>query len=177
MPGVCSLSPSRSNQCGSTVGTRTVTRSPPSGRLLSVISPPCPRTIERAMVMPSPTPPVGWDPACPGRVQLWGHASREAHAPQVFSPSRNRCECLCCQCRAGLPAAGDEFRTAPLWGLGQRLFFLHDGRTTDLIEAIQAHNSAGNRQFGLSEANGVVDNFNALSEGEKQDLLNFLRSL
>ena len=28
-------------------------------------------------------------------------------------------------------ATGDEFRTAPLWGLGQRLFFLHDGRTSD----------------------------------------------
>ena len=52
----------------------------------------------------------------------------------------------------------------------------HDGRTTDLIEAIQAHKSAGNRLFGPSEANGVVDHFNALSEREKQDLLNFLRS-
>jgi CxxC motif-containing protein (DUF1111 family) len=29
-------------------------------------------------------------------------------------------------------ATGDEFRTAPLWGLGQRIFFLHDGRTNDL---------------------------------------------
>jgi CxxC motif-containing protein (DUF1111 family) len=28
-------------------------------------------------------------------------------------------------------AAGpDPFRTAPLWGVGQRLFFLHDGRTS-----------------------------------------------
>src|SRR5207245_2438548 len=34
-----------------------------------------------------------------------------------------------------------EFRTAPLWGLGQRLFFLHDGRTSDLLEAIRAHKS------------------------------------
>jgi CxxC motif-containing protein (DUF1111 family) len=34
-------------------------------------------------------------------------------------------------------AAGpDQFRTAPLWGLGQRLFFLHNGRTADLIQAI-----------------------------------------
>ncbi len=48
-------------------------------------------------------------------------------------------------------ANGDEFRTAPLWGLGQRLFFLHDGRTTDPIEAIQAHKSTGNRPFGPSE--------------------------
>jgi CxxC motif-containing protein (DUF1111 family) len=64
-----------------------------------------------------------------------------------------------------------EFRTAPLWGLGQRLFFLHDGRTSDLIEAIRAHRSEG------SEGNGVVGNFNALTESQKQDLLNFLRSL
>src|SRR5580658_3148431 len=33
-------------------------------------------------------------------------------------------------------AAGpDQFRTAPLWGVGQRLFFLHDGRTSDLRQA------------------------------------------
>jgi CxxC motif-containing protein (DUF1111 family) len=64
-----------------------------------------------------------------------------------------------------------EFRSAPLWGLGQRLFFLHDGRTSDLIAAIRAHKSNG------SEANGVTDNFNSLNENTKQDLLNFLRSL
>ena len=29
-------------------------------------------------------------------------------------------------------ASGTEFRTAPLWGVGQRIFFLHDGRTNDL---------------------------------------------
>jgi CxxC motif-containing protein (DUF1111 family) len=68
-------------------------------------------------------------------------------------------------------AGPSEFRTAPLWGLGQRLFFLHDGRTTDLIAAIRAHRSTG------SEGNGVVGNFNNLSENQKQDLLNFLRSL
>jgi CxxC motif-containing protein (DUF1111 family) len=74
-------------------------------------------------------------------------------------------------------ARGDEFRTAPLWGLGQRIFFLHDGRTSDLIQAIQAHKSDGNRQFGPSEANEVISRFNRLDEREKQDLLNFLRSL
>ena len=68
-------------------------------------------------------------------------------------------------------AAGDEFRTAPLWGLGQRLYFLHDGRTSDLLQAIQAHAGDG------SEANATVDRFNHLSEGAKQNLLNFLRSL
>ena len=34
-----------------------------------------------------------------------------------------------------------EFRSAPLWGLGQRVFFLHDGRTSNLISAIRAHAS------------------------------------
>jgi CxxC motif-containing protein (DUF1111 family) len=74
-------------------------------------------------------------------------------------------------------ARGDEFRTAPLWGLGQRIFFLHDGRTTDLIEAIKAHRSDGNSRFGPSEANAVIDRFNRLDEDDKQDLINFLRSL
>jgi CxxC motif-containing protein (DUF1111 family) len=74
-------------------------------------------------------------------------------------------------------AGGDEFRTAPLWGLGQRLFFLHDGRTRDLMRAIQEHASNGNSQFGPSEANRVVSNFNGLSSRQQQDVMNFLRSL
>ena len=68
-------------------------------------------------------------------------------------------------------AVGDEFRTAPLWGLGQRIFFLHDGRTGDLIVAIKEHRGA------KSEASGVIGNYDHLSETDKQDLLNFLRSL
>ena len=68
-------------------------------------------------------------------------------------------------------AGGDQFRTAPLWGLGQRIFLLHDGRTTNLLTAIQAHSSNG------SEANVVLSNFAALSASQQQDLLNFLRSL
>jgi CxxC motif-containing protein (DUF1111 family) len=74
-------------------------------------------------------------------------------------------------------ATGDEFRTAPLWGLGQRIFFLHDGRTRDLVQAIQAHASNGNSQFGPSEANRVVARFNNLPASSRQDVLNFLRSL
>jgi CxxC motif-containing protein (DUF1111 family) len=68
-------------------------------------------------------------------------------------------------------ANGREFRTAPLWGVGQRLFFLHDGRTNDLAVAIQQHESHG------SEANEVVENFRLLSATDKQALLNYLRSL
>jgi CxxC motif-containing protein (DUF1111 family) len=40
-------------------------------------------------------------------------------------------------------AKGDQWRSAPLWGLADRLFFLHDGRTTDLLQAIQLHDSPG----------------------------------
>jgi CxxC motif-containing protein (DUF1111 family) len=47
-------------------------------------------------------------------------------------------------------AGPDEFRTAPLWGVGQRIFFLHDGRTSNLVGAIRDHHSYG------SEANKVV---------------------
>ena len=80
-------------------------------------------------------------------------------------------------------AGGDEFRTAPLWGLGQRLFFLHDGRTSDLLHAINAHSTDCGLFGGLlggcvqSEAQQVIQRFNALSPSQKQDLLNFLRSL
>ena len=68
-------------------------------------------------------------------------------------------------------ANGNEFRTAPLWGVGQRIFFLHDGRTKDLHEAIQQHASRG------SEANAVINNYNLLSRDDKQALINYLRSL
>ncbi len=68
-------------------------------------------------------------------------------------------------------AGPDEFRTAPLWGVGQRVFFLHDGRTSNLLEAIKAHSSRG------SEANKVIGGFNRLKAREQQDIINFLRSL
>jgi hypothetical protein len=83
-------------------------------------------------------------------------------------------------------AGPDEFRTAPLWGLGQRLFFLHDGRTSDLLQAILMHACgsplAGGPSSGPppncgSEAQAVVGQFNNLSPSQKQDILNFLRSL
>ena len=68
-------------------------------------------------------------------------------------------------------AGPDEFRTAPLWGVGQRVFFLHDGRTSNLVEAIEAHRSHN------SEANKVIDGFDRLTTEEQQDIINFLRSL
>jgi len=68
-------------------------------------------------------------------------------------------------------ANGNEFRTAPLWGVGQRIFFLHDGRTKDLNVAILQHASRG------SEANTVINNYNLLARDDKQALINYLRSL
>jgi CxxC motif-containing protein (DUF1111 family) len=82
-------------------------------------------------------------------------------------------------------AVGDMFRTTPLWGIGQRIFFLHDGRTGDLLQAILAHASgSGNedsdnqgRRYPPSEANAVIRKFNTLSPSDKQAILDFLRSL
>jgi CxxC motif-containing protein (DUF1111 family) len=82
-------------------------------------------------------------------------------------------------------ATGDMFRTTPLWGVGQRRFFLHDGRTDDLLKAIRAHFSplaecddpSRIGCYGPSEANTVIQRFNALSVPDKQAILDFLRSL
>lgn len=68
-------------------------------------------------------------------------------------------------------AGGDQFRTAPLWGLGQRIFFLHDGRTNNLVTVVNAHGSNG------SEANASLNAAAALSLTDQQNLINFLRSL
>ena len=82
-------------------------------------------------------------------------------------------------------ATGDMFRTTPLWGVGQRMFFLHDGRTNDLLQAIRAHeshardceNEHATNCYGPSEANTVIERFDALSATDKQAILDFLRSL
>ena len=86
-------------------------------------------------------------------------------------------------------AAGpDQFRTAPLWGVGQRLYFLHDGRTSDLLQAIEDHQNPANCPAPppgsspppppcSSEANTVIAKFDNLTPSQKQDVLNFLRSL
>jgi hypothetical protein len=76
--------------------------------------------------------------------------------------------------------------------VGQRIFFLHDGRygpgNGGLLAAIFAHRSSnldcGTAQLSTSdgiacrsEANGVIENFRKLGRAEKQDILDFLRSL
>jgi CxxC motif-containing protein (DUF1111 family) len=55
--------------------------------------------------------------------------------------------------------------------LGQRIFLLHDGRTTNLLTAIKAHASHG------SEASFVEGQFLNLTPNQQQEILDFLRSL
>ena len=90
-----------------------------------------------------------------------------------------------------------------MWGLGQRLFFLHDGRTADLVQAIKSHYFATNsyctqtssaQLFYVlttssvyepeastdvcnSEANAVINNHNPLNSSQRPDLRNLLPSL
>lgn len=74
-------------------------------------------------------------------------------------------------------ARGDMFRTTPLWGLGQRRFFLHDGRTDDLLVAIDAHAAPAGNGYPASEANAVIARFKSLPPVDQQAILSFLRSL
>ena len=102
-------------------------------------------------------------------------------------------------------AGPDEFRTAPLWGAGQRFFFLHDGRSISLVDAIEQHftpNTLCTSVTGVaetfilngqtitipavttrtcgSEANAVINRFNnqsILNCTQQQHVIDFLRSL
>jgi CxxC motif-containing protein (DUF1111 family) len=72
-------------------------------------------------------------------------------------------------------AAGSEWKTKPLWGLGRTPdalggvpYYLHDARTSDLATAILLHGG---------EAQKSRDNFAALSSEQRQALLAFLNSL
>lgn len=65
-------------------------------------------------------------------------------------------------------ATGRDWRTAPLWGLGARPRFLHDGRARTLLEAILAHGG---------EANAAKQRFLRLQPQDSDALLAFLSSL
>jgi parallel beta-helix repeat protein len=65
-------------------------------------------------------------------------------------------------------ASGVEFRTAPLWGIGQRRSFLHDGRAPTLGAAISLHGG---------EATAARERFLALSQPDRKALEAFLESL
>jgi CxxC motif-containing protein (DUF1111 family) len=148
-----------------------------------------------AAPMPSPDTPGGADSIARGRNLFSSTGCALCHTPTLYTGNttvaalRNQAvnlfsDLLVHDMGPGLAdgvtqgqAGPREFRTAPLWGLGQRLFFLHDGRASDLLEAIRAHKSGSFWTGEASEANGVVRNFNHLRENQKQDVLNFMRSL
>jgi CxxC motif-containing protein (DUF1111 family) len=65
-------------------------------------------------------------------------------------------------------AKGDDFRTAPLWGLSRRGRFMHDGRSKSFEEAILRH--------GV-EAQIAVNGFGGLPPSDRDALLAFLGSL
>ena len=77
----------------------------------------------------------------------------------------------------GLPSDVDgeagsfEWRTAPLIGLRFNRTFLHDGRAKSIEEAVLLHRAEG------SEANAAIDRFEALSDADRETLLQFVEAL
>jgi CxxC motif-containing protein (DUF1111 family) len=65
-------------------------------------------------------------------------------------------------------ADGTDWRTTPLWGIGSRRRFLHDGRAKTVRDAILAHGG---------EAAVAADRFRQLSTGSQGALLDFLSTL
>jgi CxxC motif-containing protein (DUF1111 family) len=71
-------------------------------------------------------------------------------------------------------ASGNEWRTAPLWGIGlskkvaEHGYFLHDGRARSLLEAILWHGG---------EAQSATDNVLNFDQAQRQALIVFLESL
>jgi CxxC motif-containing protein (DUF1111 family) len=71
-------------------------------------------------------------------------------------------------------ASGSEWRTQPLWGIGLfevvngHTFLLHDGRARNIEEAILWHGG---------ESENAKNQFKALSLQEREDLINYIKSL
>lgn len=65
-------------------------------------------------------------------------------------------------------ASGRQWRTAPLWGLAGRRFFLHDGRASTVSQAILLHGGEGA---------GAAARTRRLSPADQNALLAFLASL
>ena len=75
-------------------------------------------------------------------------------------------------------ANGNQFRTAPLWGAGQRFFFMHDGRFFNLDDAVKGHCPNGDSTTTPNESCDVINTYkNTLTTAQKTLILEFLRSL
>ena len=65
-------------------------------------------------------------------------------------------------------ATGSEFRTMPLWRVSDRAHFLHDGRASNIIDAIRAHGG---------QATAARAAFDSLSPSDLQALIDFLNCI
>ena len=65
-------------------------------------------------------------------------------------------------------STANQIKTAPLWGMRARNRFMHDGLTVNVSEAIQRHGG---------QATAARNAFNALTAGQRSDLLFFVLSL
>jgi CxxC motif-containing protein (DUF1111 family) len=65
-------------------------------------------------------------------------------------------------------ATGNDFRTAPLWGLSRRDHFMHDGQSKTIQDAILRHSA---------EAQNALNGFVVLPQSDHDALLAFLGSL
>ncbi len=115
----------------------------------------------------------------PGSIPSQGHTQLNLYSDLLLHHMGN---CLADNITQGL-AQGDMFRTPPLWNIGQRIWFMHDGRTSNILQAILDHSDqfctggSGSGPYENSEADAVINNFENLTPSSQQDLLNFLRSL
>jgi CxxC motif-containing protein (DUF1111 family) len=65
-------------------------------------------------------------------------------------------------------ATGKDWRTTPLWGLGIRARLLHDGRATNVADAILGHDG---------EAAAASSAFRQLTREEQAALIDFLLAI
>ena len=70
--------------------------------------------------------------------------------------------------QAGPADTANKLRTVPLWGLRIKSRFMHDNASMTLSDAIQRH---------AGEAQAVITSFKALTAGQQQQLITFLKSL
>jgi CxxC motif-containing protein (DUF1111 family) len=76
--------------------------------------------------------------------------------------------------RPDFEATAQEWRTAPLWGIGVtetvngHTNFLHDGRARNIQEAILWHGG---------EAEGAKQNYMQLGKAEREKILTFINNL
>jgi CxxC motif-containing protein (DUF1111 family) len=69
-------------------------------------------------------------------------------------------------------AAGPlDMRTAPLWGLRARQTFLHDGRASTVLQAIEAHDAPG------AESQKIGQRFKQLPASDQAAVIAFLMSI